>query len=495
MLRRIYPPGGAVWHVAVWLLLIALAAVHPGLSAAEEGFHSEPRLGFKKGEHKLIFPIEFRYRWENWRAFGPESSDFHGIRTRVGVDYRYKDKFRFLAQAQQTAVLGLSATASGAGALYRSNNGNKDNPSSIRPSQVFAQFDPAEGTWIRAGRSYINMGTEVGYKEANWKYLKFKRQAQRLVGSVDWTNGARSNDGLASRVAVGNHTLHLFVAQPTTGVFVVDDDAYRTNDNILFGGIDWTAPRGVLLDNTEVGAFFVGYSDTRDPSQVAGLFGDIEVYTLGGSMLGVYPVGKGRVDTLLWGAFQFGDYVDQGPTSGVQSRDQMAGAVVAEVGYQRTDLWGEPWLRFGINWASGDGNLDDKDRNTFFNVLPTNHLYYGYTDQLAFQNLTDLLLQLKLTPVKKLGVEITYHRFWLDAAADFRWAGTGAFSRANLGYVRGASNGSTDVGQEVDILVSYPVTRWLSVLGGYSKLWGGDVFATSAKSNVDFGYLQLQIKY
>ena len=296
-------------------------------------------------------------------------------------------------------------------------------------------------------------------------------------------------------MAVGDHVLHLFVAQPTTGVFVVDNEAYKSNDDIVFGGVDWTAPRGVLLENTEVGAFFIGYSDTRNPAEVAGLFGDIEVYTLGGSLLGVYPVGKGRLDALLLGALQFGDYVDRGPTSGVQNRDQFAGALVAELGYQRTDVWGKPWLRVGINWASGDGNLDDNDRNTFFNILPTNHLYYGYTDQLAFQNLTDLLLQLKLEPVEKLGVEITYHRFWLDSSADFRWAGTGAFSRTNLGYVRGASNGSSDVGQELDILVSYPVTRWLSLLGGYSKLWGGDVFGTSADSDVDFGYLQLQIKY
>jgi hypothetical protein len=484
---------GTVAHAAAGLLVFA--AMQSTALATEDGFHAQPRLGFTKGEHQIIFPIEFRYRWENWRAFAPESSDFHGVRTRVGVDYRYKGKVRLFAQAQQTAVLGLSSTASGLGALYRANNGNQDNPSSVRPSQLFAQLDPDEGTWIRAGRSYINMGTEVGYEEANWRYLKSKRQAQRLVGSVDWSNGARSNDGLASRVAVGDHVLHLFVAQPTTGVLVVDDEAYRSNDGIVFGGLDWTAPRGVLLENTEVGAFFVGYSDTRNPAEVAGLFGDIEVYTLGGSMLGVYPVGKGRVDVLLWGAFQFGDYVDQGPTSGVQSRNQLAGAAVAEIGYQRNDVWSKPWLRFGINWASGDDNLDDTDRNTFFNVLPTNHLYYGYTDQLAFQNLTDLLLQLKLTPMEKLGVEFTYHRFWLDSAADFRWAGTGAFSRTNLGYVRGASNGSTDVGQELDILVTYPVTRWFSVLGGYSKLWGGNVFATSPNSNVDFGYVQLQVKY
>ncbi|NCF26959.1 MAG: alginate export family protein [Gammaproteobacteria bacterium] len=482
-------------HIAAALLLALSTAIQSTARAAQDGFHAQPGLGFTKGDHQVLVPIEFRYRWENWQAFAPESSDFHGIRTRVALDYRFKDKLRLFAQAQQSAVVGLSATASGVGGLYRSNNGNQDNPSSVRPSQIFAQFDAAQGSWIRAGRSYINMGTEVGYKEANWQYLKSKRQAQRLVGSVGWSNGARSNDGLASRVAIGRQVLHVFLAQPTTGVVVVDNEAYKSNDGILFGGLDWTAPRGVLLDNTELGAFFIGYSDTRDPAEVAGLFGDIEVYTLGGSMLGVYPVGKGRVDTLLWGAFQFGEYADQGPTTGVQNRDQLAGALVAEIGYQRTDLWAKPWLRLGVNWASGDGNLDDEDRNTFFNALPTNHLYYGYADQLAFQNLTDLLLQLKLTPMDKLGVEITYHRFWLDDSADFRWAGTGAFSRTNLGFARGASNGSTDVGQELDILVTYPVNQWLSVLGGYSKLWGGDVFATTPNSDVDFAYLQLQIKY
>jgi hypothetical protein len=481
--------------VPILLLVAAVTTATTVWSQEQGGFHTSPGLGYKGGDHRLVFPMEFRYRWEYWDAFAAESSDFHGLRGRVGVDYRYKDKFRVFAQAQATAVLGLSASSSGVGALYRANNGNKDNPSSVRPSQLFAQFNPAKDTWIRAGRSYINMGTEVGYKEANWKYLKTKRVAQRLVGSVDWSNGARANDGLASRVAIGEHALHLFVAQPTTGVLVVDDDAYRPNNDVIFGGVDWTAPRGVLLDNTELGAFFIGYSDTRNPAQVAGLFGDIEVYTVGGSILGVYPVGSGRIDTVLWGAFQFGDYADQGPTTGVQNRDQRAGALIAEVGYQQPDIWGKPWLRIGVNWASGDGNLDDKNRGTFFNVLPTNHLYYGYTDQLAFQNLTDLLLQLKLTPVEKLGVELTYHRFWLDEGADFRWAGTGAFSRSSLGYVRGASNGSTDVGQELDILVTYPVNRWLSVLGGYSKLWGGDVFATSANSDVDFGYLQVQVKY
>ncbi len=91
---------GAVAHVATGLLLLLSTAVQSLASAAEEGFHAQPRLGFTKGDHQLLVPIEFRYRWENWQAFVPESSDFHGIRTRVALDYRFKDQFRLFAQAQ-----------------------------------------------------------------------------------------------------------------------------------------------------------------------------------------------------------------------------------------------------------------------------------------------------------------------------------------------------------------------------------------------------------
>ena len=116
-----------------------------------------------------------------------------------------------------------------------------------------------------------------------------------------------------------DHFVHLFAAEPTTGLFVVDDDAYKRQKNVIFGGIDWTAERGTLVDNSEIGAFFIAYSDDRDPADVAGHFGDIEVYTLGGSWLGVYPLEPGRVDVLLFGAFQFGDYADVGPTTGARS--------------------------------------------------------------------------------------------------------------------------------------------------------------------------------
>jgi hypothetical protein len=477
---------------ALGLLLLA----PPAPATPPQGFHATPKLGFAHGDHHLDLSLAFRYRWENWKAFTSDWDAFHGLRTRVALDYRFRDRFRLLVEGQQAAVLGLGRRASGAGALYRANSssGSASSADSVRLSRFFAELRPAEGSWARLGRQWINQGTLVSYDEENWTFLKRKRLSQRLVGTVDWTHGARAYDGAAGRIALGDHLIHAFVAEPTTGVFDVDD-AMNRQKKIVFGGLDWTARRGALVENTEIGAFFIGYSDGHDPDRVAGLFGDIEVYTLGASWLGVYPLGPGRADVVVWGAIQAGDYRDEGPVGVTRNRDQLAGAVIAELGYQLPELWSRPWLRVGVNYASGDDDPDDGDRSTFFNLLPTNHLYYGYTDQLALQNLVDLLVQLKVAPLERLGVELTYHRFWLAESDDFRWAGTGAFSRNNLGYVRNPSNGSTDVGHELDVVLRLRLIRGAVLSGGYARLWGGDVFDGLGQNDANFGYLELALSY
>jgi hypothetical protein len=175
-----------------------------------------------------------------------------------------------------------------------------------------------------------------------------------------------------------------------------------------------------------------------------------------------------------------------------RKRDQRAGALLAEFGYQLPELWAQPWLRVGVNWGSGDSDLEDGNRSTFFNILPTNSLYYNYTDQLALQNLVDLLVQLKLAPVSKFGVELIYHRFWLSEKNDFRWGGTGAFSRENLGYVASASNGSSDVADGLDVNLTYQVDSIVALRAGFSKLWGGEAFN---RGNVSFAYAQVVLNY
>jgi hypothetical protein len=483
----------AVFTMSLAVTLLIAAPAARATDPDSDGFHATPRLGWKHGEHHVDLRFESRYRLESWQAFTSDFDTIHGFRTRLAAQYRYGNRFRLVAQGQHTAVLSLGQNTSGIAANYRDNstNGRRSSVDGIALSQLFAEWTPADDSFVRVGREFVRAGTYVGYDESAWKFLKRSRVAQRLLGTVGWTNGERSYDGVNAFGRRNGHALHAFVLEPTTGVFQIEK-AYQRNRDILVGGFDYTLERGTLREDTELGAFFIAYNDDRNPNKVAGLFGEIEVYTLGARALGIYEIGPGQLDVLLWGAFQFGDYADESPNGEVSNRDQRAGAALAEVGYQLPGIWGKPWLRLGVNYASGDDDRSDATRTTFFNILPTNHLYYGYLDQFAFQNLIDLLGQIRWRPHPKLSLDLTWHRFWLAEDADFRWVGTGAFSRTSLGYVRKGSQESTDVGNELDLTATVPLHKTTVLKTGYSHLWGGPVLGND---DADWFYFQIEVKY
>ncbi len=479
--------------VCGWLGSTPVAAEETDVGA----FRYRPSIGWTRGDHRVDLSLVSRYRWESWDARAPEADSLHGLRTRVGVRYAWKDTIALFGQIQDTHVFDLSNTSSGAGALYRQNTpgGDKRTADATRLRQLYLELAPAQGVKLRGGRQDINVGTLLKYDEANWKYLKFKRLSQRLVGTVGWTNGERSYDGVSAAVELDDHFVHLFAAEPTTGVFDIDG-GYKRQKRVAFGGIDWTVKRNTWLDHTELGGFFIVYADDRDPADVAGLFGDIELYTFGASLLGVYPLGPGNLDLVLWGALQFGDYTDPS-TGGAGELNHRAWALITEIGYQLPDLPLKPWLRLGVNAASGDRNRGDNDHGTFYNLLPTNHLYYGYADQFAFQNLVDLLAQLKLKPHKKVGIEFTVHHFWLTTSDDFRYFGSGAFNKGSLGYGRPTTRGSRDLGTELDLTVSYALHRHVSLLGGYAHHFGTKAMQTapSTAENTEWAFMQVVLKY
>ena len=447
------------------LLALVLVLLATGGAQAEEA----------PEDHAFDVRFNTRLRYEYWDARAPEAENFVASRSRLGLKYDWRNAFSLFGEGQFALVTGLSENANGAAAVYRADTkgGMDDTNSALKVTQLWleARSETAQG---RLGRQIINMGTLTTYPEADWKYLKRARLSQRLVGTVGWTHGMRSYDGVSGLFKLTGTDLHVFAAQPTTGVFAIRT-GYEQQKDVLVGAADLTVRRGTAMENTEMTAFILGYSDTRDPADIAGLSGDIRIYTLGGSLLGIYPMQSGRFDALLWGSYQVGTYTDTIAGS-VHELDHTAWALVGEVGYQFTSLPMAPWLRTGINAASGDDDPNDDAHNTFFNVLPTNHPYYGYADQLAFQNLVNWFAQLKLKPTDKFAVEVFLHRFWLADANDTRYFGTGAFNRKALGFGRSDSHGSRDVGIEMDVVVSYRVGDHWSLAAGYAYMSGGDVF-------------------
>jgi hypothetical protein len=233
--------------------------------------------------------------------------------------------------------------------------------------------------------------------------------------------------------------------------------------------------------------FYIGYDDDR-PIDDGGVPDGVTVHTLGFSSIGVHPLGPGNLDHLVWFAGQWGDF---------STLDHAAAAGIFEVGYQFIQAPWQPWIRTGVNIASGDGDSSDGDHRTFFNLLPTNHIYYGYADQFAFQNLIDFVLQLRLQPHEKLGLELMYHKFWLQNDDDGRYSGSGAFNEEVFGFTPAiaAPAGSHDAADEIDFVVSWNVHKNLVAEGGYAYMWGHDVFGALSDQNVSFGYFQLTVKF
>jgi hypothetical protein len=492
-------------------LACALAAVFAGSAGPAlalppetqpaDGFHWQPSLFWKSGNHRVDLGAETRFRTEWWDSRSTDTSVFYALRTRVRARYSYKDEYILFGEFQDAHLWGLNGDSSGIAAVYRrfSKSGTNSNPDGQALRQLYAEVRPSKGLAIRGGRTDIKLGTEHMYKEANWKYLKVARASQRLVGTVGWTHGERSNDGGTLSYDTDGYNFFGFGAMPTTGVFQVED-AYATQWDIVYGGISVTAKRGTWLPNTEVRPFFLYYDDNR-PINDGGLPDRVGIASFGFSAIGVYELGPGLADLFLWTAGQAGTY------NGV---DHRAGAAIVEAGYQLPEVVTKPWFRIGVNFASGGAGAatgggapavpGSGDHNTFFNVLPTNHLYYGFADQFALQNVVDLMAQVKLQLHEKVGLNLMLHQFWLADKNDAQYFGTGAFSKkANRAGAFGyGSNpgGETEVGTELDTVVNVKVTKWFSVQGGFAYIWGGDLWkANFANEDVKFGYVQFVLKY
>jgi hypothetical protein len=456
----------------------------PAPTPTPDGFRTTPTLGYRHGDHRVDFGFATRARGEYWKAFSDDDDVYAGIRTRARLQYAWREQWIATVEGQLVQLHGLDRTASGAAATYRSANDGQHDVWELQLRHANLEWKPIPSLFLRGGRQDVKLGAEVGYTEPDWRYLKSARLAERLIGTVGWSHVERSTDAIMAGYDFGTQRMDVFAGRPTTGVFAVNDGMRPLRD-IAYAGGAWTAKRGSLVPDSEISAFGIIYDDDRATRQ-GGLIDGVTVYTIGASWLGIYDAGPGRVDVLLWAAGQGGEFA---------GNDHRAAAGLAEAGYQMPEWPWKPWLRAGVNVASGDGDPGDRTHETFFNLLPTNHLYYGFADQLALQNLINPFLQVKLAPHAKLGLNFFVHWFQLMQRDDARYAGTGAFDRHSFGYTAQNTAGQSDVGVEYDAVATVALHRTTTLELGFSWIDGGDVFRTRPDRDTAFAYASLEFKY
>lgn len=413
----------------------------------------------KELKDKLKVNVEMRYRLEardNMYDFSKdgdrtsnETDTFHLLRTRLMLDANLSKSIRAFVQLQDSRIFDTTP-ANRFSITFR-------DEFDLRQAYVdFKVKAISEALTLRAGRQELSYGD------------------QRLVGGFDWSNVAQSFDGVKLIYADKKFSIDGFLSEKVNIDLQNPNNWY--DDNEGFHGF-YATYKGInkhLLD------LYYLYRNTSEPITMGGN---------GSRKLNESTVGlrfKGdkvnNFDYTLEYAYQFGEF---------GALDVKAYALIALAGYTFN---GHPWKpRLGLEWdfASGDKDVTDDERNTFDNLWPTNHLHYGYIDAVSLQNINAYRLTGDIKPTKKLTLQGDYWLFYLDETTD-------AAYNAGRGVLRAASGTAASgyLGAEVDFLLKYAMNKNVSLLGGYSRFFAGTFLARSGNNDdANFFYLQSLLKF
>lgn len=440
-----------------------------GTETSKDGWKFGDPLSFYDGAVSFDIQIRERFEWrDNWIDYNDNTDlrddDALFQRLRLGVKLHPVSWFTAYAQMQDSRVFWDESGA--ADFVVRKS------PADLR--QGYIQLGPFEGMpplELTVGRQILSYGD------------------QRLVGGFEWDNNARTFDAVKLRYKGEGYWIDGFASY----VVEHEQDAFNDPDvEDLFGGVyahcekleNWTAE---------------GYVLARAKSDIDALNGTpagdyVTVGTLWKSKKGAF--GPWDFNTEL--ALQAGEVrnpVGLAPAGAVIDRtrqDLIAGAAHVEAGYTFDYDW-KPRLNLEYSYASGDDSPGDGTSNTFQNLYPTNHKFYGYMDRFSWQNLHHVGMGVTAKPTDKLKVKLDYHLFWLDTTDDpWRFAGQGAVGGAGR-YGRAlAGDPDNFVGSEMDLTLWYSFTKWFKVQAGYSHFFASNYIddTGAASDDADFAYVQ-----
>jgi hypothetical protein len=406
----------------------------------------------------------------DFRANTPKSdNDFLLLRTRFHGGYSPTDWLTVYAEGQNSSSTGDR----------RNPNAQSDGPADLR--QAYFKLGGFEGLplSLQLGRQELIYGDE------------------RLVGTVDWDNIGRTFD--AARLRFENKTFWVDVF--TSSVLINNDNQFNEpNYDDWFSGI--YASTRALVPKTELQLYFFSDNASGRSLTYAG------TSSKGNSPRDIYTIGS-RFQTLpdqlngwdLNGEFvgQFGNYQYPAGTPGVVNGtrlNQLAYATHIEGGYtfQETNL--RPRVGLGFDYASGDDNPNDRTHNTFVNLYPSNHKFYGAMDFFSWQNLSDPYAKASITPLKNLSVALTYNALWLASTSDFFYQ-VNQSARTTGGYGIHSQNDSF-VGHELDLVVAYKPKPFLQLQAGFGHFFIGSYVRETLQSvggstDANWVYVQAQV--
>lgn len=433
-----------------------------------------------------------RFRTESWDWFGDSPGDayvYPHLLLRFGLEQQRRTvgwRMEFAAPV----VFGAPADATqGHGAAYFRANGGRRSVTQLFPKQVYLTLGrPTAGHRARLGRFEFLDGGEVMPRDVTLAALKRRSVVQRLIGPFNFTEGARSVDGLEYGWNGNGLTVSVLGALPGVGVFNLDGWDHVSEMPIAYAAVTGAAPWS--RDASEWRLFAVGMRDVRgllkpDNRPLAVRSADasaIEVASVGGHLLQLVPTPVGTVDLAAWGTTQFGRWGAQ---------PHRAWAADVEAGWQPRGLPWRPWVRLGLFASSGDGDPSDDTHGTFFQTLATPRLYARF----PFYNLTnvrDHSASVSVRPSPRLTLRADVRALDLGNAADGWYQGSGPFDRATFGIAFRPSAAERSLGTLLDISADLQLSRRWSLAAYGSVARAGPVIGDLSDGR--FGFLEIEYR-
>ena len=389
---------------------------------------------------------------------GPQDATWLLQRFRLGLGYDVNSWLKFYVQGQDVRELG----------------GSRPNEIGVAASEGDDVFDVLKA-YAQIGNITKGLSATIGRQ-----FLSYGDQ--RLVGPLEWLNQARTFDAVKLHYAKEKYALDFFVSSP-----VVFRDHMWNQSNFLnqedslndyFSGL-YLATKFIPINKTT--DFYVFHKRDDGDGSFGPSLGDTNFITIGTLWKGD-PAKLGGWDYETEMAYQTGE---------VSGRDLSAFAGHWGVGYNWSKRSWKPRIGVQYNYGSGDDNAADGDIQTFQNLYPTNHLFYGFVDTTGWMNMHNPQLNISFQPTAKLKVMLDYHLYWSATNND-------AWRRVNgVTAVRPINPGASNFrGSEIDLTAFYKVNAHVGLQAGYSVFFAGSYLAdTGASDDAHFAYVQLQIDF
>ncbi|HEY1170889.1 MAG TPA: alginate export family protein [Verrucomicrobiae bacterium] len=417
-------------------------------------------------------------------AGAPGSLDFRANNADVDNSYlltRVRPRVGYTGEWFSAMVEGRHSSSTGDD---RNPNPESDGPMDLHQAFVTIGNHKEFPVSLKVGRQELSYGDE------------------RLVGAFAWNNIGRTFDAAKLRWQNPWFAADIF----TSRLVVPDDNNFNvSNEYETFSGI-YATTKKIPKQSTDI-YFLARNANAQSPSLQLGNLVPTpsarDIYTIG--IRGKSNPGEiGNWDYTYELMGQFGHFNDTALPAATASLSHEAYAVFAGGGYTWTEMSMTPRVGLEYNFATGDSNPTDGKHETFENLFPTNHKFYGFMDFVSLQNIHNVRLQSSIKPLPRLTILLEGQFFWLADTSDNFYTVAGARRGGIAATPGGTGYGinpsySSYVGSEVDFVVTYAVSPHITVEAAYAHFFRGDYVKQSlsgaAFGSTDANYFYLQTNF